>query len=241
MNRQIRVTEDIGALAGSLLHEALSRIATANGRVRLAVPGGTGPISVFQWLARHLPADITAKTQLTWVDERHNSDGMGADASDTDWTRWPVESNRRLSWEHWLSHVAVRPTECILDAPGSLEEARTVTEARFLHQMGGVDVVLLGVGPDGHIASLFPGHRALDTQGFVLAVPDSPKPPPERLTLSRMVIEAASHVLLVASGAEKGAVLAAALHDRSLPIGRLSPAGRVDWIIDRAAASAMGR
>jgi len=63
---------------------------------------------------------------------------------------------------------------------GPEEAARRCAE-EFTARLGGLDVVLMGVGPDGHIASLFPGHAALQATGVCVAVPDSPKPPPQRL------------------------------------------------------------
>jgi 6-phosphogluconolactonase len=172
-----------------------------------------------------LPAELAAKTVLTWVDERH----LAADP----------DSNRKLAWDRWLSKASTRPREVPLDAPGPLDQARAAVEAAFRAEVGRLDVVVLGVGPDGHVASLFPGRAALDDPGTVLAVPDSPKPPPERLTLGRTVLEDADLVVVVAAGAAKGPVLAkAAARDPAIPLGRLTPRGRYVWVLDRAAAEA---
>jgi 6-phosphogluconolactonase len=75
-----------------------------------------------------------------------------------------------------------------------------------------LDVLHLGIGPDGHTASLFPNHPALDSGGALcLAVHDAPKPPPDRISLSLEVLRAARSCVLLVSGAEKAAALAGAL------------------------------
>lgn len=212
-------------MAGKLLLDAIRACVADTGRCRLAVPGGSSPAPVLRWLADHLdPTDVV----LTWVDERH------LPLVGDDWRAWPADSNRRLAWEHWLSRVDRHPWEIPLDAPGTLEQARATVAARYAAELGGIDVVLLGAGPDGHVASLFPGHRALDERGPVVAVPDSPKPPPERLTLSLPVLEDVRAAVLVSGGADKAPMLARALAgDRSLPLGRYSPRGAWHWVVDR--------
>ena len=125
---------------------------------------------------------------------------------------------------------------------GTLAEARAAFEAVLRGPLaGGVDVVLLGAGPDGHIGSLFPGQPALDEQQrLCAAVADSPKPPPERLTLTLPVLDAARWVILLARGENKAAALRRAWDgDASLPLGRLAPRGHYHWVLDEAAAQSL--
>jgi 6-phosphogluconolactonase len=103
------------------------------------------------------------------------------------------------------------------------------------------DVILLGIGPDGHCASLFPGHpgtRMLDRS--VIAVHDSPKPPPTRISLTFPTLDAAAEVWFIASGEGKAEAVAKALSGAAREeVPSAGPRGRrrTLWLIDRDAAS----
>jgi 6-phosphogluconolactonase len=102
-----------------------------------------------------------------------------------------------------------------------------------------LDYVLLGVGPDGHVGSLFPGHPALHDHRTVLAIKAAPKPPTHRITLSMPVLLNAARVAIVAYGEEKAAVIHAALHDpdSDLPVARVAQRSqRCVFVLDHAAA-----
>ena len=106
-----------------------------------------------------------------------------------------------------------------------------------------LDVLLLGVGPDGHVASLFPGAAPPDDL-TVVAVRDAPKPPPTRTTLTLATITGADQVWCVVSGADKADAVAGALSHEGrlrgrLPASRVSGTGRTLWLVDEAAASAL--
>ncbi|HEX5540504.1 MAG TPA: 6-phosphogluconolactonase [Micromonospora sp.] len=102
------------------------------------------------------------------------------------------------------------------------------------------DVLLSGVGEDGHVASVFPGHPVIYEQRLVSAVRNSPKPPPVRTTLTLPAMNTAEEVWLVASGADKAQVIGAALAGAGpaqLPAAGVEGVQRTLWLLDRAAAS----
>jgi 6-phosphogluconolactonase len=113
--------------------------------------------------------------------------------------------------------------------------------ARVLGAPAQLDVVLLGVGPDGHVGSLFPGHALLsESRRLVAAVEDSPKPPPWRLTLTLPALAAAHLVVVAAFGEAKAAVVREGLRDPAsrLPVALATrAAAQVLWLLDPGAAA----
>ena len=105
------------------------------------------------------------------------------------------------------------------------------------------DLILLGMGPDGHVASLFPGHSALDQSvDWVTHITDSPKPPPERITFTLPVINSAANVAVVVTGTAKAKAVRRAIEGGSetpeLPAQMVSPTdGKLVWFLDQSAAS----
>ncbi|KAL5987895.1 hypothetical protein ACLOJK_035651 [Asimina triloba] len=106
------------------------------------------------------------------------------------------------------------------------------------------DLILLGMGPDGHVASLFPHHAVLNEKNeWVTFITDSPKPPPERITFTLPVINSASNVAIVVTGANKAEAVHLAIdddaaNDCALPARMVRPTnGRLVWFLDRSAAS----
>jgi 6-phosphogluconolactonase len=105
------------------------------------------------------------------------------------------------------------------------------------------DVLMLGIGPDGHCASLFPGRSEIDDERPVVAVRDSPKPPPTRISLTRGALCNASEVWWVASGSEKAEAVSRAVHGadpRDVPAAAPTGFDKTIWFLDDAAASRLG-
>jgi 6-phosphogluconolactonase len=140
------------------------------------------------------------------------------------------ESNYRMAREALLSRVAPATVYRMPAELGPEEGARAYAEV--VRHVTPFDLVVLGIGEDGHIASLFPGHPLLKATGLTAGIHDSPKPPPERVTLTLGVIGDARHVLILATGAGKAGAVALARRGET-PSGMIAGAR---WLIDRAAA-----
>lgn len=133
------------------------------------------------------------------------------------------------------SQIHTMPTDGTAEDCASRHEAEL--KAFFGDTPPRFDMMVLGMGPDGHTASLFPGHT--HPQGpWVLPVYDSPKPPPTRLSLSLEVINQAHRVLFLVTGHDKAAALRALRESdtHGMPAGLVNPqGGNLLWLVDRAA------
>lgn len=138
-------------------------------------------------------------------------------------------------------NASLAPAECAASYSASIQSAFGDAPARF-------DLVLLGMGPDGHTASLFPGHPLMhEAGGLVAAITDSPKPPSSRVTLTLPAINAAHSVAFVATGASKadamyeifGGPHTVPVEPCRLPAGLVRQAGHEApaWFVDPAAVS----
>jgi 6-phosphogluconolactonase len=147
-----------------------------------------------------------------------------------------------------IAAARIHPPPLELDDAARVAGAYAATVAARLAESGGAfDLVLLGVGGDGHVASLMPGSRALAATTLVAAVAaDEVKGDPRvaRITLTPPVLRAARSVLVTATGDAKAAVVAAAMREgdaRALPARLVQPSERITWVIDRAAAAELLR
>jgi 6-phosphogluconolactonase len=229
---QLAISEDIGTAAGEKLALALDDAVSRRGEAQLAISGGNSPIPVFHWLARHLDAHVHDRLTVTFVDERH----LPTVAS-LPWSELPAEINLSGAWNTWFRHR--QPRVVPLLHSGTPDEAVAALSPTML-SLGPPDVVLLGFGPDGHVGSLFPGHRALALTGPLVGLSDSPKPPSARLSMSLPWLAQAAVTVVIGTGADKAAAAAAAYHGGSnLPLERARPRARWHWILDAAAANAI--
>ena len=199
-------------------------------RFAVAVPGGSVAASVFPRLAA-LNLDWS-RLDLTWVDERV------VPFSDR-------ESNVGVTRQLLLNRLGSRGPRAILPAidAGDPSSVALEWEGALIAALGSpprLDLVILGMGPDGHVASLFSGHPVLAvTNHWTAGITDSPKPPPLRVTLTMATLASAGEIWIVAFGAEKAAAVAAARHDSAsaLPAARVARAGPpVRWFLDDLAA-----
>lgn len=181
-----------------------------------------------------------SKWNVFWADER--------------WVSWQSpESNYRVANERLLRRVPIPEGQIhAMDTSQPLEEtARNYASILKsvlkpgLGQYPRFDLILLGIGPDGHTASIFPDHPVLyESVEWVSPVMDAPKPPPNRITLTLPVINQARHIAWVATGPGKTDIVARMLNpspgSKKLPAGRVNPSnGDARWFIDQAAAAGL--
>jgi len=195
--------EEVAVRAAEVFATTADAARTVHGAAHVALSGGSTVGRVYELAGPMLPdwRDV----HLWFGDERMVALDDG-------------ESNYRLSREH-------------LDAPGATwhpvptELPPEEAAAAYGRELAGVtlDLAVNGMGPDGHTASLFPGFDQVQQRGVCFAVHGSPKPPPERITLSMEVFNAARRILLVVTGADKAPMLARVLEraDPAVPASLL--------------------
>ncbi|MDY0146272.1 MAG: 6-phosphogluconolactonase [Kiritimatiellia bacterium] len=241
MNADVDILANPADLAAALAQHVTAAGAaavTARGRFMLAIPGG----SVLTLLAQglHEMSIDAARWHVCWTDER------AVPADDR-------HSNFREAGERFLPLLHLPPSQLhpIQGSLGPDAAARHYQEElQQLFEPGPgewprFDLILLGVGEDGHVASLFPGDPALlEIQRWAVGVRHAPKPPPERITLTLPVLNQARQVIIAAAGEGKADIVAQIFATRdsppSLPIHHLHPrAGDLHWLLDRDAAAAL--
>jgi 6-phosphogluconolactonase len=223
--------EAVAARAAALIVRQLSRAQQDRGIAHLALSGGTTPKRTYELLAAETA--VLAGVEVWFADERC----VGPEHPD---------SNYLLAERALLAPAALAPERVHRmrgeDGPeaGAAGYASELTAG--LPAEGAIpvlDLIVLGIGPDGHVASLFPGAETLDASedALCLGVTDSPKPPPQRITVSLAVLRAARACLLLATGAGKADAISAMLAEPSRHVpASLLRRERLTVIVDDAAA-----
>jgi 6-phosphogluconolactonase len=233
---RLEVHDDASTLAAAVAGALVSRLAQAQLRgeqPHVALTGGTIADAVHHELARLAAGERGvdwSHVDFWWGDERFVAGGSS-------------DRNAGTARAAFLDPVGADPTR--VHEIGSTDDAATVAEAaesygRELrtHGSGAFEVVMLGVGPDGHVASLFPGQPTLDIDDEIVApVTNSPKPPPERVTLTLPTLNRTRATWLVVSGSEKAPAVARAVASDDLPAARVHGSEETVWFLDREAAS----
>lgn len=236
-----RVFADIDALSRAALDELLrimGETVRERGRFAIALSGGRTPEKLYRlWAERERQNAQTAweKVHLFWGDERYvpKDDPL---------------SNYRMTSESLIARVPI-PRANVHRVPGPEESAtpRAAAEAyeselrKFFGSVApAFDLQLLGLGVEGHTASLFPGSPALEeTKRWVVAV-EAPAKPPQRLTLTPVVLNQGRNTFFLVSGEDKREIIRALRSEpesspSQYPAGRIRPARGVLWFLDRAA------
>jgi 6-phosphogluconolactonase len=233
---EVRVFEDAEALARHAAGWLCGLALASDRRFAICCSGGSTPKRLYELLAGPAIASRFPwhRVHWFWGDERF----VPHDHPD---------SNYRMVFDALLARAAV-PDGNIHAIPtaGLSPEQAAVAYERTLKDFYGADtidparplfdVTLLGIGEDGHTASLFPGHPALDEEDrWAVAVIGAKSE--ARITLTYPVLDSSRHAAFLAAGAGKREALAGARSgDRRLPAARIRPVGRLHWFIDRTAA-----
>jgi 6-phosphogluconolactonase len=240
MQMDTRVYPGIDALSRAAMDElvqVMRAAVAARGRFALALSGGHTPEKMYTlWASDEKYRGRTSwdKVHLFWSDERY----VAADD--------PL-SNYRMTKQTLLAKVPI-PAANIHPVPTSIAppgKAAAEYDAE-LHRFFGsappeFDLQLLGLGVEGHTASLFPGSPVLDEKKAWVAAVVAPAAPPQRLTFTPAVLNCGRNTFFLVSGANKREIIAALRSEPSsepsqYPAGRLRPSGRVLWFLDQAAA-----
>ena len=201
---------------------AAARAIQNRGHFKLVLAGGSTPEKVYSLLAKS-----NADWKNWWI---YYGDERCLPVDDT-------ERNSSIACRTLLDHVAIPSTQ-IFTIPAELgNEAAAAAYHEVVATALPFDMVLLGMGEDGHTASLFPGHTHDETQ-LTHAVYNSPKAPPERVTISAKALSTSEEVLFLITGTNKRDIVAAWRTGKNLPVASIIPANPVDVYADAAAVNA---
>ncbi len=219
---QTRVLDDKQAVARAavelILQQADAAVAT-HGRFRILLAGGTTPSAAYRLLASR-----DARWEA-W--EVYHGDERCLPPGD-------VERNSRAAAEAWLDRVPIPPEAIhVIPAEQGAEPAADAYEPIVAAALP-FDLVLLGIGEDGHTASLFPG-RAVAQGPLVVPVHDAPKPPPDRVSLTPKALGQSARTLILITGAGKRDAVSRWRAGERLPVAEVAAAGNSLVLIDRDA------
>lgn len=241
---EIRVLDSLADLSQAAMTEFIAAAVEAvrsKGRFCVALCGGSTPRGLFSLLSKQPPESLPWKNiYFFWGDERH----VPPDHPD---------SNYRMALETLLSKIPI-PSENIFRVQAEEKDADTAarqyeqTLTTFFHLSAGefprFDLMLLGMGPDGHTASLFPGTRALGEVTRIVVANWVDKLNVFRITMTLPVLNNSAYVLFLVSGHDKASVLSDVLKSQTeeLPASLVHPtSGRLVWMADRDAARALSK
>ena len=240
MSRVVRLCPDAGELARAAAAEFVRRAAVAvaaAGRFTVALSGGHTPLRLFAELAGAPPGAVAWEAvHVFWADERtvppENPESNFGAASRALLQRVPIpEAN-----VHRMRGEDPDPARAAADYELLLRRVLAVPAAAVPR----LDLILLGMGADGHTASLFPGSDALAERSRLVASPWVGKLTARRLTLTLPVLDAAACVIFLVTGADKAETLARVLEGPAgpepLPAQLVRPCGELLWLVDAAAA-----
>ncbi len=214
--------EQTSEAAANYLEQLINQSLQARGVCHVILPGGNTPILTFQYLA---------KKPLRWANIHwYPGDERCCPVGD------PARNDVMLEKNLWSLLPAESVSETnIHTIPAELgaEEAAEVY-TKLVYGISCFDIAVLGMGEDGHTASLFPGNSALADKRKIVPVFNSPKAPPERVTFGLETLQATRHKVVLASGKSKSVIIARIKKGDPLPVNCL---GAIEWYVDQDAMS----
>jgi 6-phosphogluconolactonase len=239
--RTLNTPQELFEAAAELVASAAKEAVAERGRFTIALSGGSTPKSLYTLLATNARSSLPwDRMFFFWGDERH----VPPD---------DPESNYRMADEAMLSKVPVPPSN-VFRVPAEDPDAEAAAAAyeqtlgKFFALQPGqfprFDLILLGLGPDGHTASLFPGTEALGEKSKLVVANWVEKLKTSRISLTLLVLNAAQCVAFLVSGTDKAQVLKSVLEGdtpgEQYPAKLVRPTdGELIWLVDRAAASGL--
>ena len=219
--------EDVAQNAARDLAKELARFLDAQHSVNLVLTGGTVGINTLSELASLLSGFDLSRLQIWWGDERFVESNS-------------ADRNSVQAYDALLSRIQI-PAGNIHAMPSSEDGDLLAAAKAFSENFGSdypsFDIVLLGMGPDGHVASLFQGSKAIEFGKWVVAEPDSPKPPQQRISLSYEALSSAKQVWFLVSGEDKAEAVSRVFDGEDLPATKVSGKEQTRWYLDLAAAA----
>lgn len=229
--KRFKDSNDVATAAARDLFEFVEERLASQDRVDVAVTGGTVGIATLAAAAELEFNDLDlSRLHIWWGDERY----VAADHSDRNAMQAQTAWLRKLNLPH--ENVHQFPSS---DSGLALEQAAAQFDLYFNEQAVNFDLMLMGMGPDGHVASLFPGKEAGHEAAAVVAEADSPKPPAARLSFSYSAINNSAQIWFTVAGSDKAHAVAVAFGESptDLPVGRIQGKEKTVWYVDQTAGN----
>lgn len=237
-------TEELVAAVAERFYRTVSGILGRQETAHIVLTGGTVGVACLAAIGRSPERDGLdwSRLHLWWGDERWLPDGDAErnDAQADAALLSDLLADQRIEASH-VHRFPASDGALDLDAAAAAYAQELASHAADAAELPHLDLVFLGVGPDGHVASLFPDREGIrTTTGTVVPVRNSPKPPPERLSLTLPAITSADRVWLTLAGADKAGALGLALAGaNTIEVPAAGAEGRLRTVVfvDRAAAA----
>ena len=230
--RQYATADETAIAAADAAIERILEVLKTQNSIHIGITGGTVGIKTLAVWNAHAKRDQIdySRVHFWWGDERY----VAADS---------VDRNFKQAWDALLAHIDV-PRENLHEFPStdsglSLDEAAEFFASHFVALQPDIDFAFMGMGPDGHIASLFPGKSSLTSESSVIAEVDSPKPPKQRLTFGLRVINESKNIWFTVAGFDKADAVSEVISNPlcDLPAAKISGKEETVWYLDQTASS----